>query len=145
VSNHSHLHKNALGQEVDAFGMRDECDVCRERAGLPTMAEVALLRDTPGFTVGQLHGGQAPNDELAADLERAEAEVVALRTQLREGNPVLAAERDAALEKAGTLQRQVTALEKQVGQLTIVEGQLATSRTRIAELEQQLAASKPKK
>lgn len=162
MSNHSHLHLNESGQEVDAFGLRSECDVCRARAGLPSMAEAERAKQ--GVTLVQ-GGGQAPDDELLAELTRAEQENDTLRLQLRDAGGTAARERDAAVAQVGTLQRQVTALEKQVAQLpmvegqleiaraesakaseqrTVLEGQLTIARDRIAALEQQLAAATKK-
>lgn len=156
MSNHSHLHEievDGKAVTVDAFGTRDECPDCRQKAGLRPLAEVqaelaairrgesggSLLR-APGDSIG---GGRAPDEQLLEDLDRAEKDILALRQQLRDAAPAIARERDEAKTEVEQLGRQIRALEKQLEQIPQLEGQLTTARARIAELE--AAAQKPKK
>jgi chromosome segregation ATPase len=142
MSNHSHLHEIESGGKVlsvDAFGTREECDHCREKAGLPLMAEVAVIAARAS---AQAAGGRAPTDELEAELARAEAENDDLRTQLRNATPAIAAERDKALAELGAVRRQLTALEKQNEQIPELERLLQAEREKSASLEQSLAAKK---
>jgi chromosome segregation ATPase len=148
MSNHSHLHEveiDGAHVSVDAFGTREECDICRAKAGLPPIEEVraqlaALQR---GETIVTMRGGQAPDEELLADLEAAEATITELRAQLKDAAPAIARERDDALAQVGQLGRQLQALERQLEAIPQLEAQLTTSRARVAELE--AAAAKPKK
>lgn len=145
MSNHSHLHENENGQSVDAFGTREECDVCRKKAGLPTMAAVREELASRGVDVSQMKGGSAPSEQLLADLEEAEETIDALRAQLKAGNPELAQERDAAVAENGQLKRQVFALEQQVVRIPELEEQLQKAREQVASLEQSLATKGGKK
>lgn len=148
MSNHSHLHEIEVDKKVvsiDAFGTRDECDHCREKAGLPPLAEVQRQLAARGVDVSQVRGGIAPSEEMLADLEDAEATIVDLRAQIKAGNPELAAERDTAVAENGQLKRQVHALEQQVAQIPALEQQLQQEREKVASLEQSLSTAKPKK
>lgn len=149
MSNHSHLHKNEQGQEVDAFGTREECDVCRQRAGLPSMADVRTELASRGVDISQLTGGSAPSEQLLADLEEAEATIDALRAQVKAGNPELARERDEAVAENGQLKRAMHGYEQRFPQLEAeaakvpeLERELQKAREQVASLEQSLAAKK---
>lgn len=147
MSNHSHLHEIEIDRKpvtVDAFGTREECDICRTKAGLPPLAEVQRELAARGVDVSQVRGGTAPDEELLADLEEAEQTIVDLRAQLKAGNPELAEARDRALAENGQLKRQVHALEQQVAQISELEKRLQAEREKVASLEQSLA-TKPKK
>lgn len=135
MSNHSHLHENEAGQSVDAFGTRDECDVCRAKAGLPSMEQVKAGLSARGVDASQFKGGAEPAEQLLADLEAAEETIDELRATLKNAYPELAQERDAALAANGELTRQ----------LHTVEQQLQAEREKVASLEQSLASVKPKK
>jgi hypothetical protein len=139
MSNHSHLHTDEAGREIDAFGTREACDVCRSAAGLaPLSITEQELAARGGISAGPLRGGDAPSETLKADLAAAEAENDALRAQLRDAAPAIARERDEAKEQLQALGRQIGALEQQLASIPELERQLSGERAKVAILEQQL-------
>lgn len=95
--NTSHLHTDpTTGAQVDAFGLRDHCNVCRKQAGKKelTETELKLVQQAATTSVGSgsepveqlladLQAQESENDELRAQLKAKDAEIAQLRAQLK--------------------------------------------------------------
>lgn len=97
--NNSHLHIDPdTGREVDVFGQREHCNVCRKAKGLKELTETELKLMQQAATSGagsgsepveqllaDLQDQEAVNDELRAQLKAKDAELAQLRQQLAAG------------------------------------------------------------
>lgn len=89
--NDTHLHKDMVEgtqREVEAQGTRQECDLCRERSGLPPIADVKRKLEERAQAEG--HDTRIPAETLLEDLATAEAQVDELRGLVKQKDADLA-------------------------------------------------------
>lgn len=89
--NNSHLHIDPdTNREVDVFGQREHCNVCRKAKGLKELTETErkLVEQAATSSTGS---GSEPVEQLLADLKEQEDVNDALRAQLKEQAAEIAA------------------------------------------------------
>lgn len=85
---HNHLDPKT-GKDVEAGGLRDHCNVCRQRAGKKALTETELKLVQQAATM-KTGSGAEPVEQLLADLQEQESINDALRAQLKEKDAELA-------------------------------------------------------
>jgi len=88
--NTSHLHVDPDSKkEIEAFGLRDHCNVCRKAKGLKPLSETErkVLEQAATTSAGS---GSEPIEQLLEDLQAQEAANDELRAQLKEKDAELA-------------------------------------------------------
>lgn len=89
--NTAHLHIDpTTNKEVDVFGLREHCNVCRKAKGLKELTETErkLVEQAATSSTGS---GSEPVEQLLADLKEQEDVNDALRAQLKEKDAEIAA------------------------------------------------------
>lgn len=97
--NTSHLHIDPdTGKEVDVFGIRDHCNVCRKNVGKKQLSETELKILQQAATTSSGSGNE-PVEQLLADLKTQEDENDELRAVVKAKDAEIA-QLKAALKKA---------------------------------------------
>lgn len=82
--NQAHMHKDETGAEVEAFGLRDHCDLCRARAGKAPISEVERKLAVLAGGTKATGTGTIPADDALRMLEEQEEVNDALRARVVE-------------------------------------------------------------